>query len=278
LKKRAYFLVLVGVMLCGAVGLGSADRSWGDDGFYVITARSGTFKGAWSSTTVYSAKDIVFYNGSSWFSLLGQNQNKAPDANPTYWTMLAQKGDTGATGATGTTGPQGPKGDTGAQGLTGPTGAAGPQGPKGDTGAAGTQGPQGLTGATGVTGPAGPTGAPGAQGVNGAQGAVGPQGPEGPEGPAGAGLNPLQIATLRRYSTSETGPDSHDVGTYPYGIAFDGANIWVANTDSNSVSKLRPSDGAVLGTYAVGSWPHGIAFDGAKIWVANSGTNTVSRR
>ena len=69
MKKRIGFIVLVGVMLCGAVGLGSADRSWADDGFYVIASNAGTFKGAWSSTTVYSAKDIVFYNGSSWFSL-----------------------------------------------------------------------------------------------------------------------------------------------------------------------------------------------------------------
>ena len=128
MKKRIGFIVLVGAMLCGAVGLGSADRSWGDDGFYVITARSGTFKGAWSSTTVYSAKDIAFYNGSSWFSLLGQNQNKAPDANPTYWTMVAQKGDTGATGPAGATG------------GTGPAGATGPQGPKGDIGTTGTTG------------------------------------------------------------------------------------------------------------------------------------------
>ena len=41
--------------------------------------------------------------------------------------------------------------------------------------------------------------------------------------------------------------------TVRYGIAFDGVNIWVANYGSNNVSKLRASDGALLGTYAVGS-------------------------
>ena len=61
------------------------------------------------------------------------------------------------------------------------------------------------------------------------------------------------------------------------GIAFDGANIWVANYGSNNVTKLRASDGAILGTYAVGSNPVGIAFDGANIWVTNSGSDNVSK-
>ena len=67
------------------------------------------------------------------------------------------------------------------------------------------------------------------------------------------------------------------MGSHPCGIAFDGANIWVANHGSNNVSKLRASDGAVLGTYAVGAVPSGIAFDGANIWVANHGSNNVTK-
>ena len=47
------------------------------------------------------------------------------------------------------------------------------------------------------------------------------------------------------------------MGSEPYGIAFDGANIWVANYGSNNVTKLRASDGAVLGTFAVGTNPLG---------------------
>ena len=31
-----------------------------------------------------------------------------------------------------------------------------------------------------------------------------------------------------------------DVGTGPASILFDGMNIWVANTGSNSVTKVRP--------------------------------------
>jgi DNA-binding beta-propeller fold protein YncE len=63
----------------------------------------------------------------------------------------------------------------------------------------------------------------------------------------------------------------------PIGVAFDGANIWVANALSNTVSKLRASDGTSLGTFTVGSGPSGVAFDGANIWVANFGSNTVSK-
>jgi DNA-binding beta-propeller fold protein YncE len=64
------------------------------------------------------------------------------------------------------------------------------------------------------------------------------------------------------------------VGTYPagiqppYGVAFDGTNIWVTNTLSNTVTKLLASSGAAVGTYSAGYGPYGIAFDGTNIWVA----------
>jgi hypothetical protein len=70
-------------------------------------------------------------------------------------------------------------------------------------------------------------------------------------------------------------------GTYyhycPYGICFDGANIWVTNSGNNTVSKLRASDGSLVGNYDVGESPSGICFDGANIWVANPGSATVSK-
>jgi len=70
---------------------------------------------------------------------------------------------------------------------------------------------------------------------------------------------------------------SFPVGSFPEGVAFDGANIWVANDASNNVSKLRASDGANLGTFAVGAFPVGVAFDGANIWVANGTGASVSK-
>jgi len=46
--------------------------------------------------------------------------------------------------------------------------------------------------------------------------------------------------------TSE-GAMAFDVGGFPIGVVSDGTNIWVANGGSNTVTKLRASDGAVLG-------------------------------
>ena len=63
----------------------------------------------------------------------------------------------------------------------------------------------------------------------------------------------------------------------PWGIAFDGVNMWVANEGNDNVTKLRASDGSNLGTFSVGSTPLGIAFDGANIWVANGSSGTVSK-
>jgi hypothetical protein len=96
--------------------------------------------------------------------------------------------------------------------------------------------------------------------------------------PAGAGAppsNPLRVALLRWYAANTT--TTFTVGTQPRGVCFDGANIWVANYGSNSVTKLAANDGTVLGTYAVGSLPAGVAFDGANIWVTNFGSNNVTK-
>ena len=61
------------------------------------------------------------------------------------------------------------------------------------------------------------------------------------------------------------------VGVKPFGALYDGANVWIANTLSDDVSKLRPSDGAVLGTFPAGVAPNGLAFDGSNVWVTNLG-------
>jgi hypothetical protein len=126
----------------------------------------------------------------------------------------------------------------------------------------------------GNIGPQGPPGPPGPQGLQGPQGPVGLQGVEGPIGPAGLAINPLQVALLKWAPYSDV---TFPVEGGPFGVAFDGANIWVANSGSNSVTKLRASDGANLGTFSVGGGPLGIAFDGANIWVTNRGSNSVTK-
>jgi outer membrane lipoprotein-sorting protein len=76
--------------------------------------------------------------------------------------------------------------------------------------------------------------------------------------------------------------DGTNLGTFPLSgrpqeIAFDGANIWTANRFNNNVTKLRTSDGAIVGTFAVGTGPLAIAFDGANIWTANFSSNNVTK-
>jgi hypothetical protein len=137
-------------------------------------------------------------------------------------------------------------------------------------------GPAGPQGAMGLTGAQGATGATGAQGATGTTGATGPQGAQGPPGPS---YNFLQIAILRWYpaNLTRTIDLSGSGALHPGAGAFDGANIWVANQSSNNVTKLRASDGVVLGTFPVGANPTGVAFDGINIWVANQISNNVTK-
>ena len=79
---------------------------------FVQATLSAHAKGAWSSTTAYALNDWVTYLGTSYYALqAGTNHN--PASSPTYWGVLAAKGDTGATGATGPTGPAGSGGSGG---------------------------------------------------------------------------------------------------------------------------------------------------------------------
>jgi Concanavalin A-like lectin/glucanases superfamily len=47
-------------------------------------------KGAWVSSTVYNAGDVVINGGQSFISLQNDNIGYAPELNPTWWNVLAQ--------------------------------------------------------------------------------------------------------------------------------------------------------------------------------------------
>ena len=47
----------------------------------------------------------------------------------------------------------------------------------------------------------------------------------------------------------------------------------MAGTTSNTVNKLQPSDGTILGTYHAGIGPSELAFDGVHIWVTDFSSN-----
>lgn len=80
----------------------------------------------------------------------------------------------------------------------------------------------------------------------------------------------------RACAISKRGVLGFAVGNNPYGLAFDGTNIWATNSRDNNVTKLSLS-GAKLGTFTVGTGPLGVAFDGANIWVANHGSYSVTK-
>jgi sugar lactone lactonase YvrE len=63
-------------------------------------------------------------------------------------------------------------------------------------------------------------------------------------------------------NTFEIGPSGGLVNS----LAFDGANIWVANAVSNTITCLRAADGALLHTVALGAQPVHLVFDGYYIW------------
>lgn len=110
------------------------------------------WRDAWDPATSYSVNDAVSLGGTSFISLIDDNQNNPPDTSPAAWGILALEGAEGPTGADGATGA------TGAAGATGPTGTQGDVGPAGPTGADGPTGPTGADGAAGPTGPTGHTG------------------------------------------------------------------------------------------------------------------------
>ena len=65
-------------------------------------------------------------------------------------------------------------------------------------------------------------------------------------------------------------------GVNPGLMASDGSHLWVVNHGSQNIAKIRPSDGAVLGTIPVSANVTGVAFDGTNLWIVNGSDNTVS--
>lgn len=75
--------------------------------------------------------------------------------------------------------------------------------------------------------------------------------------------------------------DGTSLGTFPATgagvLAFDGTNVWVADGNGNTVTKLQASNGANLGTFKVGEAPSALVFDGSNIWTANSFGSSVTK-
>jgi hypothetical protein len=71
------------------------------------------------------------------------------------------------------------------------------------------------------------------------------------------------------------------VGLFPHYPAFDGANIWVPNFNSNSITVVQASTGNVVATISSDpsnqlNGPSGASFDGERILVTNTNGNSVT--
>ena len=95
---------------------------------------------------------------------------------------------------------------------------------------------------------------------------------------SGAGAqakNLSDIAILKFYPAAQG--NSFPVGISPNSVVFDGSSIWVGNGPSNSIMKLRGSDGARVWTITTSDAATGMAFDGANIWIANPHQHSVTK-
>ncbi len=83
-------------------------------------------------------------------------------------------------------------------------------------------------------------------------------------------LRPSDGAVLDFFASSN-GPVS--------GVAFDGVNIWYAQSDGGSGELIKASRSmeGQLQRIPTGAAPWAVAFDGTYIWVTNNGSNNVSR-
>ena len=78
------------------------------------------WQGNFNTGTTYGVNDAVAFGGSSWASIVTGNISNQPDISPTFWSLIAHKGDQGIQGTTGTAGSQGIQGVQGIQGPLGP--------------------------------------------------------------------------------------------------------------------------------------------------------------
>src|SRR5258708_37499776 len=79
--------------------------------------------------------------------------------------------------------------------------------------------------------------------------------PEPPAAGVAAPTNPLRLALLRWYLVNTT--TRFTVGNQPYGVCFDGANIWTANYGGGSENKVGAGDGTALGAVNAPPEPQG---------------------
>lgn len=82
--------------------------------------------------------------------------------------------------------------------------------------------------------------------------------------------------TLTRIDASTAGTESLRVGTAPRAMVFGLMSIWVANTGSDSVTRVEPDPVGEIATIRVQNQPTSVSFGFDRIWVANTVSGTLS--
>lgn len=78
-----------------------------------VSGTSFTWKGVYSSGTVYNKNDVVRWtDGNTYIRIISQSSSGTDPTNTSYWQLFVLKGETGATG------PTGPAGNDGVGGIT----------------------------------------------------------------------------------------------------------------------------------------------------------------
>jgi YVTN family beta-propeller protein len=93
-------------------------------------------------------------------------------------------------------------------------------------------------------------------------------------------LERLGVGSLEKITASGQVLSVTKVGIAPIEMTYDGANVWVTNYDSSSISVVD-SQGSLIKTIYLEpiAHPEGILYDGKYVWTANNGpgANTVSK-
>jgi len=84
-----------------------------------------------------------------------------------------------------------------------------------------------------------------------------------------ANLNSGNVTEINTTSNAVVG--TFPISNEPFGITFDGENIWVGAISCACVTKLRASDGTNLGSFPAGLEPSSMLFDGVNVWASQAG-------
>jgi ABC-type transport system substrate-binding protein/class 3 adenylate cyclase len=102
-------------------------------------------------------------------------------------------------------------------------------------------------------------------------------------GPLGVAVNGNDVwvansqdRTVSRVSAQTNEEVAHyGVGNMPTGVAIGDGTVWVTNADDGTISQLNATAGKPEGTIQVGSPVHGIAYGGRKLWVTDPVGNAL---